>query len=138
MIRKTLTLMILLSLALLLPVTARASDESDPFAELLFAPELIMEHQAAIGLSSSQRRTLMTEITQAQADFVPFQMEMAEVGERLKNLLAEPRVDEAAALEAAAEIMALEGRIKTRHLVLAIRLKNLLSEDQQAELARRR
>lgn len=110
----------------------------DLFADLLFAPDLVMKHQAAIGLSSAQRRTLVTEITQAQADFVPYQMDMAELGERLERILAEPRIEESEALDAATEIMELEGRIKRRHLALAVRIKNLLTEEQQLELARLR
>lgn len=117
---------------------ALGADEQDPFAELLFAPDLVMKHQAAIGLSAAQRRALVSEITQAQADFVPHQMDMAELAEQLGSLLGEPRIEERAALDAATEIMELEGRIKRRHLILAIRIKNLLSEEQQLELAKLR
>lgn len=113
--------------------TAIAQD-NDPFAELVFPPDLVMKHQAAIGLSEDQRRDLIAEVTEAQADLLPVQMEMAEHGELLRGLLSAPHVDEAAALSLAGQVMELETRIKRRHLELVIRIKNLLSEDQQARL----
>ena len=113
---------------------ASPAEPDDPVARLLFAPEQIMRHQAAIGLSADQRRALIAEITGAQADFLPAQMEVAEHAEELQRLLAAPRVDEAAAMAVAGRLMDLESRIKRRHLELAIRIKNLLDENQQARL----
>ncbi len=114
--------------------TAPPAARDDPFAGRLFAPEEIIRHQTAIALSQEQRRTLIGEVTRAQAEFLPAQMELAEHAEELKRLLDRPRVDEAAALAAAGRVMELEARIKQRHLALAIRLKNLLEESQQARL----
>lgn len=125
---------LLLAAGTALPTTSHA-EEPDPFASLLFAPELIMKHQAAIGLSKAQRRDLITEVTQAQAEFLPAQMDLAEDAEELTTLLAAPQVDEAAAVALAGRLMALESQIKQRHLILAIRIKNLLDENQQARLA---
>ena len=127
---------VLLAFSLLAaPTAAQPDPQADPFAEVLFPPELVMQHQAAIELSAEQRQSVVDEVTRAQADILPRQMDIAQLGERLRSLLAVPRVDEQAALETAAEIMEIESRIKTRHLELAIRLKNLLSEEQQARLA---
>ncbi len=113
---------------------ASFAEEADPFASHLFPPELIIRHQAAIELSAEQRSALIAEVTRAQADFLPAQMELAGHAEELKRLLDAPRVDEAAALAAAGRVMELETRIKRRHLALAIRLKNLLNEGQQTRL----
>ena len=118
--------------------SASHAQEADPFEGHLFAPELIMKHQAAIGLSAEQRRGLIAEVTRAQADFLPAQMDLAEHAEELKRLVAAPRVDEAAALAVAGRLMELESQIKRRHLELAIRIKNLLDEDQQGRLAQLR
>jgi Spy/CpxP family protein refolding chaperone len=117
---------------------AQPAPGADPFAEVLFPPELVMQHQAAIELSAAQRQSVVDEVTRAQADILPQQMDMAQLGERLRTLLTAPRVDEEAALATAGEIMEIESRIKTRHLELAIRIKNLLSEEQQTRLAQLR
>ena len=133
-ILSTLVVGLLLAAGTVDPAALHAQ-EPDPFAGLLFAPELIMQNQAAIGLSKAQRRDLITEVTQAQAEFLPAQMDLAEDAEELKRLLAAPHIDESAAVALASRLMELESRIKQRHLVLAIRIKNLLSESQQTRLA---
>ena len=132
-----LILAVLLAAAGATPGAARA-EEGRPFAHLLFAPELIIKHQTAIGLSAEQRRDLIAEVTGAQADFLPAQMELAEKAEELSRRLAAPRIDEQAALAAATRLLELESQIKRRHLELAIRIKNLLDEGQQARLAQLR
>lgn len=113
---------------------ASANEEPDPFEGALFTPEEVMKNQAAIGLSKEQRRDLIAQITQAQADFLPAQMEMAEHAEELKRHVAAARVDERAALAVATRLLELESQIKRRHLELAIRIKNLLNEGQQMRL----
>lgn len=131
-------LWIILAIALLaaagITSTATAEDEPDPFEGALFKPEEVIQHQAAIGLSKEQRRELIAEITGAQAEFLPAQVEMAEHAEDLKRLMFEPRIDERAAMDLATRLLDLESQIKRRHLELAIRIKNLLDEGQQARL----
>jgi Spy/CpxP family protein refolding chaperone len=97
-----------------------------------------MEHQQEIGLSGQQRQVLIAELQQTQSDLVPLQFEISEAGERLAQLFAAPRVDEQEALAAAQRVMEIESLIKTRHLSLVIRIKNLLTQEQQAELRRLR
>ncbi len=110
----------------------------DRFEESVFAPDLVMSHQGEIGLRSDQKQALIEELQRTQADLVPLQFEMSEAGERLERLLGVPRVDEDEALAAAERVMQLESEIKRRHLTLMIRIKNLLTEEQQAELRRLR
>lgn len=116
-------------------LAAPAPAEPDPLAELLFPPDVVLRHQGAIELSTEQRDELITEVTAAQGEFLRLQAELAAGGERLQSLLAATQIDEAGALDVAREMMALETRIKERHLQLAIRIKNLLSEEQQSRLA---
>lgn len=122
------------ALVLAAAAAAAAPTADDPFRDLLFPPELVLAHQQTIGFTGEQRAALVAEVTRAQSDFVPLQAELAARAERLRLLLAEPRVDEEAALVAAAEVMALESDVKRRHLKLAVRIKNLLSPEQQARL----
>lgn len=114
----------------------KGADASDRLARLLFAPELVMRHQGELGLTREQKDTLIVEMQQTQSDLVPLQLEMSEIGGELGRLLARATVDEAAAVAAAQRVMDLEARIKTRHLVLVIRIKNMLSVEQQTTLRR--
>src|SRR5260221_462765 len=71
----------------------------DPFARLLFPPELIMQHQSELGLTDAQRSTLMTAVQQAQGKFVETQFKLAGEGEKLARLLQASSIDESQALE---------------------------------------
>ena len=120
------------------PLEGPGGHKRDRFEESVFAPDLVMSHQGEIGLRSDQKQALIEELQRTQADLVPLQFEMSEAGERLERLLGVPRVDEDEALAAAERVMQLESEIKRRHLTLMIRIKNLLTEEQQAELRRLR
>src|SRR5258707_9597048 len=58
----------------------------DPFARLLFPPELIMQHQSELGLTDAQRSTLMTAVLQAQGKFVETQIKLDGEVEMLTRL----------------------------------------------------
>ncbi len=122
---------------LMFPVLAAADDPrrpGDPLERHLFPPELIMQHQSEIDLREDQRQGIVQEVQQMQTDVVPLQFELSAAMEGLASLVAEPVVDEAAALAQAERIMELEGGVKTRHLTLLVRLKNLLTPEQQQRL----
>ena len=130
-----------LALALLTAATAPAAAprglgraEQDRIARMVFAPDLVMRHQTEIGLGGAQKQALVDEMQRTQSDLVPLQVEMSEAAESLRRYLDGPRVDEAAALAEAERVMRLESEIKRRHLTMLIRIKNLLTEEQQTEL----
>lgn len=116
----------------------REPDASDRIARLFFAPELVMRHQAELGLTRDQKDVLVVEMQKAQSDLVPLQLEMAEIAGEFARLLSQARVDEQAAVAAARRVMALESQTKTRHLILLVRIKNMLSANQQTMLRRMR
>jgi Spy/CpxP family protein refolding chaperone len=100
----------------------------------LFPPELVMRHQEEIDLSEEQKDRLVREMQALQSDLVPLQFEMSEAAGKLRTALAAPRVDEQQAGDLADRLMSLESRIKRRHLALMIRIKNLLTPEQQDRL----
>jgi len=107
---------------------------TDALGRFVFPAELVMEHQSEIALTREQRDAVVREVQSLQSDVVPLQFEMGEAAEQLKALLDAPRVDEKQAIEAARRVTALESRVKQRHLTLLIRIKNLLSPEQQTLL----
>lgn len=112
-------------------LSAGVDEQSDPFEGSVFAPELLIANQRRIGLTPEQREVFIREMRQTQSDLLPTQLEMSEASADLIELLAAPRVDEEAALAAARRMLELEQRVKGRHMVLLIRIKNLLTEEQQ-------
>ena len=97
-----------------------------------------MQHQAELGLEERQRNAVMKEVAAFQSQMVDVQWRMSAAAEELAHLLDAPRVDEARALAQADKVMALERDVKKGHLALLIRIRNLLSEAQRAQLAKLR
>lgn len=133
---------VLAALLLLVATVASAAagrpgqDAVDQVARLVFPPELVIRFQERIGLSTAQRERLVAEMQATQSDLVPLQIEISGAGERLAELLGAARVDELAVLALTEEMLALEAQIKRRHMALLVRIKNLLTEDQQRALYR--
>jgi Spy/CpxP family protein refolding chaperone len=97
-----------------------------------------MQHQAELGIDERQRGALMKEVAAFQSQIVDVQWRMTSAAEELARLLDAPRVDEARALAQADKVMALERDVKRSHLALLIRIRNLLTDAQRAQLARLR
>jgi Spy/CpxP family protein refolding chaperone len=109
--------------------------QDDPIAQNLFPPELVMNHQNEIGLREEQRASIRSEIQKAQLKFVDLQWRLQDESEKMVLLLRQRLVDESKVLSQAEAVMNLEREIKKTHLSLLIRIKNSLSEEQQARLS---
>lgn len=108
---------------------------SDPIAEYLYPPELIMQNQQVLGLSDEQKTAIRKEIQTAQSTFTDWQWKLQDQMETLVSLIKQDRVDEQKALNQLDQILNLEREIKRTHFTLVIRLKNKLNSDQIAKLA---
>jgi Spy/CpxP family protein refolding chaperone len=108
--------------------------QGDPFARFLFPPELVMQHQAELGLTDTQRNALMTAIQQAQSKFVETQFKLAGEGQKMVGLLQGASVDEAQTLEQVDRILSMEREMKRAQVGLLVRIKNTLTPAQQAKL----
>jgi len=100
----------------------------------LFPPELVMRFQTEINLGEDQKKSLVKETQALQSDLVPLQFDMGEAAGKLREALAAPKIDEEKASALADRLMTLESRIKKRHLALMIRIKNILTPEQQTQL----
>jgi Spy/CpxP family protein refolding chaperone len=108
--------------------------KDDRFEKALFDPQLVLKHARDIGLTSQQRTTIMEAIKKVQTDLVPRQLDMAEPALELAELLEAPVVDEAAAVSQASKVLEIETEVKKMQMMLLIRIKNVLTRDQQARL----
>lgn len=106
----------------------------DPLAEHVLPPELIVQHQKAIGLTDPQRTALIGEVKRVQSRMIDLQWDLQRAVERMSELIGQDKVDEAAALDQLDKVLAVEREIKRAHIVLAARLKNLLTPEQQRTL----
>jgi TonB-dependent SusC/RagA subfamily outer membrane receptor len=110
----------------------------DPLARFLFPPELVMAHQQEVGLTDQQRRTIQGAMKEAQDRFVDLQFQMKGEVEKLQRLVQVPTADEIKVMEQLDRVLASEREVKRAQLALMIRIKNQLTEQQQAALTRLR
>src|SRR5260370_32481181 len=115
-------------------VRAQQPDQ-DPIGQSFFAPELVMQHQEAIGLSAEQKDYFKTEIRQAQLKFTELQWKLQDEMEKLVTLARQPHVDEQQVLAQLEKLLAAEREIKREQVTLLVRIKNKLTPDQQAKLS---
>jgi Spy/CpxP family protein refolding chaperone len=107
----------------------------DPLAKILYAPELVMSHQEAIGLTDRQRAAIVDAMKEMQSKaLVETQFKLSAAGEKLQSSLARSSVDEAAVLQQIDEMLTLEREVKRAQMTLLVRIKNQLTAEQRAQL----
>src|SRR6266849_3065287 len=109
--------------------------DQDPIGQSFFAPELVIQHQEAIGLSAEQKEYFKTEIRQAQLKFTELQWKLQDEMEKLVGLAKQTRVDEQQVLAQLEKLLAAEREIKREQVTLLVRIKNKLTLEQQGKLS---
>lgn len=114
---------------------AQPAPGDDPIAQHLFPPELVMRYGGEIGLDEKQRAAIKEVVQKAQARFLDVQWDMQSEAEKMVRLLQARPIDESAALAQVEKVLSLERDVKKAQLSLLIRIKNLLTDAQQARLS---
>ena len=115
-------------------VRAQQPDQ-DLIGQSFFAPELVIQHQEAIGLSAEQKEYFKTEIRQAQLKFTELQWKLQDEMEKLVTLAKQPHVDEQQILAQLEKLLAAEREVKREQVTLLVRIKNKLTPEQQGKLS---
>ena len=100
----------------------------------MFPPDLVMQHQQALGLSEEQKNFLNTEVRQVQLRFTELQFALQDEMDRLVSILKLSKVDEKAAMAQLDKVLGAEREIKRAQFTLLIRIKNNLTAAQQSQL----
>jgi Spy/CpxP family protein refolding chaperone len=133
MIRSLVTVLV----ALLAPAGLTAQQiqhTAEQIHQHLFAPELVMQYQRELGITSQQRSTISELIRGLQHEVVDLEWQLQSENQRLLELVQASPADADAAVEQMERVLDAEGRIKTRHLRTLIQLKNALTPEQQQKL----
>jgi Spy/CpxP family protein refolding chaperone len=120
--------------ALAAGVHAQPGPPQDPIGQALYPPEMVMQHQQALGITAAQRATITGALEKTQSRLLEIQWDMQGASHRLIELLSASPVDETAALAQVDRVLELEREVKRAQLSLLIRIKNALSREQQAKL----
>jgi Spy/CpxP family protein refolding chaperone len=123
-----------LLLAAFQPASARQKP-NDPIGENFFAPELVMQHQQAIGLTDEQKEFFKAEMRKAQLKFTELQWQLQDEIEKMVSVVKHDQVDEQQSLAQLDRVLAVEREIKRLQFTLVIMIKNKLTPEQRARLA---
>lgn len=124
------------AISLLAAGIARAQQPGeDPLGQSFFPPELVIQHQEAIGLSPEQKEAFKTEIRQAQLKFTELQWKLQDEMEKMLSLVKQTHPDEQQVLAQLDRVLSAEREVKREQITLLVRIKNKLTPEQQAKLA---
>ena len=115
---------------------ARAYQQAAQFAgrsnweQNLFPPELVMRHRAALELTEKQRSELIVVIQQFQAAMVPVEWELQDAKLELEKILAMYPTPQKEVEQALDSVFIHEAQIKKRHILMLVKVKNVLNQKQ--------
>jgi len=115
-------------------VFAQHNPGVDPIGKAFFPPEIVMQNQQAINLTETQRNNITKEMQNAQSEFMNLQWELENETEKFNTLIQKEKPAEAEVLSQLERMLAIENKIKKRQISLLIRIKNILSHEQQETL----
>ncbi len=123
------------SLLLCLSATVWAQPTpSDPVGENLFAPDLVLQQQRSIGLTTEQCDFIQSATQKTQPRIHETEQRVREEVQKLATLLAKDRMDEQAVLDQSDRITSAERESRRAQLGLLISIKNKLTPEQQTKL----
>lgn len=106
----------------------------DPMMENLFPPPVIHAAEEELGLSDEQKKSIKEEMEKTRESFGEMQKKLQAEMEELGKFLKAVKVDEKLVQEQLDKVLAAESEIKKAHLASLIRVKNLLTAEQQEKL----
>lgn len=106
----------------------------DAFQRAMFDPQFVLRNAQAIDLSAAQRKNILDAIKAAQTALAPLQADMTGPAMELYEVVEPPRVDENKALALVEQVLKIENEVKKRQVMLIVRIKNLLTPEQQMKL----
>ena len=119
------------------PVSAQQSPGApspDPIGQNLFPPDLVFSRADAIGLTDAQKLSIQPMMLKAQAHFLELQPQLQRAVQGMVSLVGQSRVNEAQVLSQLEKVLSVEREIKRTQMGLMIRIKNVLTVEQQARL----
>lgn len=100
----------------------------------LISPDFLRRNQHELQLTENQRSFIVQEINRTQSEFTAAQWNLQDEISKLTELIKNRDIEETLILEQLDVVLDLEKQIKRKQLLLAVRIKNTLSEEQLARL----
>ena len=106
----------------------------DPLGDVMFPPEMIMQHQRELALTDVQKQFMRAEIQRTTNRFNELQWQLQDAMEALHETMKGTQVNEQQAMAQLDKVLDAEREIKAIHMQMNIRIKNQLTQDQQMKL----
>lgn len=106
------------------------AQQKDVFKGKLFAPNIILEHQDALGLTKDQFTAIRAAVVDVQANVAEHEWDMREAYIRMMAELDAARIDEDKVLEHVRTALLAENEVKQLQVAMLVRLRNLLTKEQ--------
>lgn len=100
----------------------------------IFSPQFLRRHQQELRLTEEQRSYIVKQINEIQAKFTPLQWRLENELRKLIDLVESRSSKEGDILKQLDVVLDLEKDIKSQQLLLAIRIRNTLNEEQLRKL----
>ena len=108
--------------------------KEDVFKGKLFAPNIILEQKTALNLSKKQFTEIRAAVVEVQSGIAEHEWDMQEAYQALMLELDKAPINESEVLKHADAALKAENQVKKKQMVMLVRLKNLLNEEQIAYL----
>ena len=108
--------------------------KDDVFKGKLFAPNVILENQAELGLSKQQFTEIKRAVVDVQANVAEHEWDVREAYQNILAELDRTPIDQALVLEYVDAALRAEKEGKKLQVAMLIRLKNLLTAEQVSYL----
>ncbi len=108
--------------------------QPDPFKGKLFSPDIILRNQAELSLTKEQYTAIKAAVVDVQANVAGHEWDLREAYQKIMSALDESPIDEQEVLENVNDALLAENQVKKQQVVMLIRLKNLLNDEQVAYL----
>ncbi len=106
----------------------------DPFKGKLFAPDIILRNQAELNLTKEQFTAIKGAVVDVQANVAEHEWDVREAYQKTLALLDESPIDERKVVDSVNDLLLAENQVKKQQVLMLIRLKNLLNDEQVAYL----
>jgi len=114
------------------PRTPRPPD--DPLADVMFPPDMIMQHARELNLTLDQKTFMRNEIQKTVTRYNELEWQLQDAMEALHETMKANSVNEQQALTQLDKVLEAEREMKRLHIGMDIRIKNQLTAEQQTKL----
>src|SRR5436190_7232333 len=96
----------------------------DPLGDVMFPPEMIMQHQRELALTDAQRGFMRDQIQKTTTRFNELQWQLQDAMEALHEIMKGSPINEQQAMAQLDKVLDAEREIKSIHMQMNIRIKN--------------